>query len=185
MRLLRRSYDLELLELFEESGRTVQRATMLLRDVLNDYPERADLANDLVICENEGDRITHDIIHRLGAGKVRAPFDFADGYALATALDDVVDYAEQTADTLGVYHVEAPMEQADRMCDVLVGAGEQVAQALRGLRTGNDVGPALVEIHHPEYLQRADLERIYGVADAASRQALLDDLLATAAEAAR
>ena len=34
MRLLRRSYDLELLELFEESGRTVQRATMLLRDVL-------------------------------------------------------------------------------------------------------------------------------------------------------
>jgi hypothetical protein len=44
---------------------------------------------------------------------------------------------------------------------------------------------ALVEIHHPEYLQRADLERIYGVADAASRQALLDDLLATAAEAAR
>ena len=150
MRLLRRSYDLELLDLFEESGRTVQRATMLLRDVLNDYPERADLANDLVICENEGDRITHDIIHRLGAGKVRAPFDFADGYALATALDDVVDYAEQTADTLGVYHVEAPMEQADRMCDVLVGAGEQVAQALRGLRTGNDVGPALVEIHRLE-----------------------------------
>ena len=139
--LLRRSYDLELLDLFEESGRTVQRATMLLRDVLSDYPERADLANDLVICENEGDRITHDIIHRLGAGRVRAPFDFADGYALATALDDVVDYAEQTADTLGVYHVEAPMEQADRMCDVLVGAGEQVAQALRGLRTGNDVGP--------------------------------------------
>ena len=80
-----------------------------------------------MICENEGDRITHDIIHRLGAGRVRAPFDFADGYALATALDDVVDYAEQTADTLGVYHVEAPMEQADRMCDVLVGAGEQVA----------------------------------------------------------
>ena len=44
MRLLRRSYDLELLDLFEESGRTVQRATMLLRDVLSDYPERADLA---------------------------------------------------------------------------------------------------------------------------------------------
>ena len=150
MRLLRRSYDLELLDLFEESGRTVQRSTMLLRDVLNDYPERADLANDLVICENEGDRITHDIIHRLGAGKVRAPFDFADGYALATALDDVVDYAEQAADTLGVYHVEAPMEQADRMCDVLVGAGEQVAEALRGLRTGNDVGPVLVEIHRLE-----------------------------------
>ncbi len=43
---------------------------------------------------------------------------------------------------------------------------------------------ALVEIHHPDYLQRADLERIYGSADAGNRQALLDTLLATAAEAA-
>ena len=141
MPFLRRADDEVLLSLYEESGRNAQRATMLLRDVLRDYPERAELANDLVICENEGDRITHDIIHRLGSGKVRAPFDFAGGYALAAALDDVVDYAEQTADTLGVYHVEAPMEQADRMCDVLVGAGEQVANALRGMRTGSDLGP--------------------------------------------
>jgi len=44
---------------------------------------------------------------------------------------------------------------------------------------------ALIEIHHPEYLRRADLERIYGRADAGNRQALLDDLLAAAAEAAR
>ena len=42
------------------------------------------------------------------------------------------------------------MEQADRMCDVLVGAGEQVADALRGLRTGGDLGPTLVEIHRLE-----------------------------------
>ncbi len=138
MPFLRRTTDQELLNLYEESGRNVQRATMLLRDVMVDYPEHAELANDLVICENEGDRIAHDIIHRLGAGRLRAPFDFADGYALATALDDIVD------------HAEAPMEQADRMCDVLVGAGEQVAVALRGLRTGSDVGPALIEIHRLE-----------------------------------
>jgi hypothetical protein len=43
---------------------------------------------------------------------------------------------------------------------------------------------ALVEIHHPEYLRRADLERIYGGANAGDRQALLDDLLAAATEAA-
>ena len=161
MRLLRRSHDLELLDLFEESGRTVQRATMLLRDVLSDYPERAELANDLVICENEGDRITHDIIHRLGAGRVRAPFGFQDGYALATALDDVVDYAEQTGDTLGVYGVEAPMEQAVAMADILVLSGEQVALALKALRHGAELGPALVEIH-----------RLENEADRVSREAI-------------
>jgi len=147
---LRRPYDRTLLDLYEESGRNVERATLLLREVVTDYPERAELTSDLVVSEHEGDRITHDIIHRLGAGRVRAPFSFADGYALATALDDIVDYAEQTADTLGVYQVEAPMEQAVLMCDVLVGAGEQVAQALRSLRSGADLGPALVEIHRLE-----------------------------------
>jgi uncharacterized protein Yka (UPF0111/DUF47 family) len=150
MPFLRRAHDPELLALFEESGRNVQRATMILRDIVIDYPEKADLARDLVLCEHEGDRITHDIIHRLGSGRVRAPFGFADGYALATALDDVVDDAEQTGDMLGIYGVEAPMEQALLMCDVLVGAGEQVASALRGLRTGSDLGPALVEIHRLE-----------------------------------
>lgn len=150
MPFLRRAHDPELLALFEESGRNVQRATMILRDIVTDYPEKADLGRDLVLCEHEGDRITHDIIHRLGAGRVRAPFGFADGYTLATALDDVVDDVEQTGDMLAVYGVEAPMEQAVQMCDVLVGAGEQVAIALRGLRTGADLGRALVEIQRLE-----------------------------------
>jgi uncharacterized protein Yka (UPF0111/DUF47 family) len=149
--LWRRPYDSHVLELLEESGRNVQRATLLLRDVIVDYPERAELARDLVICEHEGDRITHDIIHRLnGGGRLRPPFDAADGYALATALDDIVDYAEQTADTLGIYSVEAGMEQATQLGDILVGAGEQVARALRSLRTGADLAPYLVEIHRLE-----------------------------------
>jgi len=146
-------HDLQLLELLEESGRNVQRATLLLRDLLADYPERAELARDLLLCEQEGDRIAHDIIHRLnGAGgrRARATLDATDGYQLATALDDIVDYAEQTADTLGIYAVEAPMEQAVQLADVLVGAGEQVARALRTLRTGSELAPYLVEVHRLE-----------------------------------
>lgn len=69
---------------------------------------------------------------------------------MATALDDIVDYAEQTADSLGLYGVEAPMEQAVALAGVLVGAAEQVARALRSLRTGGDYGPQLVEIHRLE-----------------------------------
>jgi hypothetical protein len=42
----------------------------------------------------------------------------------------------------------------------------------------------LVEIHHPEYLKRADLDAIYGPADATSRGAAVDDLLSAALDAA-
>jgi uncharacterized protein len=149
--LFRRPLDQELLDLVEESGRNVQRASLLLRDLLADYPEHADLARELVLCEQQGDRITHDIIHRLNGGSGgRAPFDVSDGHALATALDDVVDDAEQTADWLGLHHVEAPMEQAVALSEVLVGAAEHVARALRALRTGSDLTADLVEIHRLE-----------------------------------
>jgi uncharacterized protein Yka (UPF0111/DUF47 family) len=138
------------LALFEEAGRNVQRSTLLLRDLLADYPEHAELARELLICEQEGDRITHDIIHGLHDGGRHRGLDSIDGYELARALDDVVDFAEETADTLSLYGVEATMEQAVALADVLVGAGEQVASALRALRTGADYAAALVEIHRLE-----------------------------------
>jgi predicted phosphate transport protein (TIGR00153 family) len=151
MFLLRRSVDPALMELVEESGRNVQKSGLLLHDLLVDYPEHAALARDLKVCEREGDRITHDIIHRLaGRGRVRAPFDAGDGYALASALDDIVDHSEHAAAQLGLYGVEAPMEQAVEFTDVLVGAGEQIAQALRCLRTGTELSTHLVEIHRLE-----------------------------------
>ena len=139
------------LELLEESGANVQRTAVVLRDLVTDYPERADLAGDLRELEHEGDRIAHDVIHRLnGASQGRPPIDAHDGYALATALDDIVDYAEETADRLGLYGVEAPMEQAVAMADVLVGSAAQVAGALTALRADADMGPCLIEIHRLE-----------------------------------
>ena len=146
-----RTTDLAVYDLIEESGRNVQRATLLLRDLFAEYPERSDLARDILLAEQEGDRITHDIIHRLnGDGSGKPPLDPADGHLLATALDDIVDYAEQAADELSLYAVEAPMEQANLIADVLVGAGEQVAQALRCLKSGAELAPHLVEIHRLE-----------------------------------
>ncbi len=158
--------DPELLTLFEESARNVQRATLLLRDLLKDYPEQSGLARDILLCEQEGDRIAHDILYRLaGAGTRRAALDAADVHALAGALDDVVDYAEEAADQLGLYGVEAPMEQAQQVADVLVGCSEHVAAALRGLRNGAELSPHLVEIHRLENegdrLQRAAVAGLF------------------------
>ena len=151
MPLFRRAPDDTLFELLEDGGRNVERATQLLRDLLAVWPERPELVAEVVACEQEGDRITHDIIHRIdGTHTGRAPFDAGDGHALATALDDIVDFAEQTADALGLYGVEAPMEQSGALADVLVGAGAQVALALRCLRSGSDLQPHLVEIHRLE-----------------------------------
>jgi uncharacterized protein Yka (UPF0111/DUF47 family) len=141
--------DDSVLGLIEEAGRNVERSTLILRDLLVAWPERPDLVAELKVVEHEGDRITHDIIHRLNNGR-RQPLRAEDGHALATTLDDIVDYAEQTADSLDMYRVEAPMEQAHLTADVLVGAAEQVSRGLQCLAPRADMAPNLVEIHRLE-----------------------------------
>jgi uncharacterized protein len=148
---MRRRPDPVLLELFEQAGRNVQRTSVLLRDMLAEFPESAGLARDIYACEQEGDRITHDILSRLAErGAKRSHMDSADVHALSVALDDIVDFAEEAADQLGRYGVEAPMSQAEEIAALLVACSEEVAASLHQLRNGMELAPRLVEIHRLE-----------------------------------
>jgi uncharacterized protein len=139
----------EFFDLFEEAGGNIVRAADLLEQMLRDYPDKADLARDILICEQEGDRITHDIIRRLNETFV-TPIDREDIYALASALDDVVDFAEEVADYLGLYKIEAPMEQAQQLAKVLHQASRQIAEVMPRLRGFQDISHYTVEINRLE-----------------------------------
>jgi predicted phosphate transport protein (TIGR00153 family) len=136
-------------ELFEEAGQNVMRASDLLDAMLADYPEDKHLAQEILDCEHEGDRITHDIIDRLNHTFV-TPIDREDILALASALDDVVDYTEEVADYMGLYKIEAPMDQAVRLARVLKQASAQVAEAIPRLRGFRDISRYTVEINRLE-----------------------------------
>src|SRR5919108_3879189 len=123
----------EFFDLFEEAGSNIVRAADLLDQMLRTYPERAELSRDILICEQEGDRITHDIIHRLNQTFV-TPIDREDIYALASGLDDIVDWAEEVADFFGLYRIEAPMVQAQQQAGILNQSCRLVAQAIPRLR---------------------------------------------------
>jgi uncharacterized protein len=141
--------DREFFDLFEEAGGNILRAAGLLEEMLMDFPERSDLARDILICEQDGDRITHDIIQRLNQTFV-TPIDREDIYSLASALDDVVDYTEEVADYLGLYRIEAPMEQAQALAHVLHAAARQISEAMPRLRGFKDISHYTVEINRLE-----------------------------------
>jgi predicted phosphate transport protein (TIGR00153 family) len=143
------SKDRQFFDLFEEAAANSLRAADLLDQMLRGYPESSDLARDILICEQEGDRITHDIIRRLNETFV-TPIDREDILALASALDDVVDYTEEVADYLGLYKIEAPMEQAQRLAHVLLQASRQVAEAMPKLRDFSNISHYTVEINRLE-----------------------------------
>jgi uncharacterized protein len=117
--------------------------------MLRDFPERKELAREILICEQEGDRITHDIIHRLNRTFV-TPLDREDIHELASALDDVVDFTEEVADYLGLYNIEAPMAQAQELAKVLHQAARQIAEAMPRLRSFKDLSLYTVELNRLE-----------------------------------
>jgi hypothetical protein len=136
-------------DLFEESANNVLRAAELLDEMLRSYPEQAQLARAILICEQEGDRITYDIIQRLNSTFV-TPIDREDILALASGLDDIVDLTEEVADYLGLYRIEAPMEQAQRQAHILMEACRQISEAMPRLRGFRDVAHFTGEIHRLE-----------------------------------
>ena len=136
-------------ELFEEAGQNMLRASTLLCELLADYPDNKQLATEILDLEHEGDRITHDIIDRLNHTFV-TPIDREDILALASALDDIVDFTEEVADYLGLYKIEAPMEQAQRLSHVLLQCTRQIAEAIPRLRGFRDINHYTVEINRLE-----------------------------------
>jgi uncharacterized protein len=137
-------------ELFEEAGRNATLAADLLERLLENFPDSGELAGEIRECEHQGDRITHDIIDRLNHTFV-TPIDREDILALSSALDDIVDYTEEVADYLGLYRIEAPMDQAISLAHVLSMACQEIGKAiplLRGFRP--EISEHTVEVNRLE-----------------------------------
>ena len=141
--------DREFFDLFEEAGGNILRAAGLLEEMLLNFPERNELSRDILLCEQEGDRITHDILQRLNQTFV-TPIDREDIHELAGALDDVVDYTEEVADYLGLYKIEAPMAQSQELAKVLHAASRQISDVMPRLRGFKDISHFTVEINRLE-----------------------------------
>jgi predicted phosphate transport protein (TIGR00153 family) len=153
MRLLARfsllPRDRTFFDLFIEAGQNTVHAARLLDRMMHQWPEEDGLSREILKAEQEGDRITHDIIKRLNTTFV-TPIDREDIYGLATQMDDIVDFTEEAADFLGLYKIEAPMEQAGALTKVLVAACEQLASGLEHLRDFKDLDKYWIEIHRLE-----------------------------------
>ncbi len=139
----------EFFDLFEEAGANIVRATELLEKMLEQWPDHGELGRDILVCEQEGDRITHDIIQRLNSTFV-TPIDREDIYALASALDDIVDFVEEVSDFLVLYRIEAPMDQALELARILHQSARALAGAIPRLRKFEDIDHFTIEVNRLE-----------------------------------
>jgi predicted phosphate transport protein (TIGR00153 family) len=141
--------DATYFNLFEAAATNIVHAADLLDQMMTAWPERPELARDILVCEQDGDRITHDLVNRLNQTFV-TPIEREDILELATGLDDIVDFMEEVADFMGLYKIEAPMEQAQQLAHTLLLSCRQIAEAMPHLRDFGDIAPYTSEIHRLE-----------------------------------
>ena len=137
----RRFYDL-----FTRQGVLVRDSLTELSKTLLEGVSRHPRLRDL---EHQCDDVTREI-YELAVRTFVAPMDQEDILALASALDDIVDLAEEVADKLVLYRVERTTEPARAIGECLASAGEEIARALESMETFQGVEERRIEIHRLE-----------------------------------
>jgi uncharacterized protein len=143
------SRDTVFFDLLAESGANILRGAHLLEQMFDTWPEDTGVAREILKAEQEGDRITQEIVRRLNIEPPKG-VGSADLYSLATQLDDIIDDIEEAADFMGLFAIEAPMEQAHVLSKILAQSCEQVSGLLIDLRGFKDLERYWVEIHRLE-----------------------------------
>jgi len=150
-------------DLFEEDAKNLVAGSKQLRDMLDHYEQAPRLVKKLESYEHEGDRITHDLFAELNKTFV-TPLDREDIQALASGMDTIMDQIEAAADTMVLYGVEAPTEQAKLLADIIIDSAAQIFQAIQLLRGHHNLREILVNC--------VEINRLENEADEVRRQVL-------------
>ena len=137
-------------ELFARFADIAVASAAELEQMLESFPEGKDAhLQRLQELENDGDTTLHEIRSRLNSSFV-TPIDREDILELGSAFDDIIDFTEETADYLGLYGIEAPMEQAQQLATILRQATEQLKLAVPCVRDFSDASQYIHEVHRLE-----------------------------------
>src|ERR671937_2361892 len=99
--------DERFFDLFNRSASNTLEGARLLHDLLNNFVDVQRKARHLKDVEHTGDEITHEVFRALNRPFV-TPIDREDISHLASALDDVIDWIEESARRLRLYKIDAP-----------------------------------------------------------------------------
>ncbi len=121
----------------------------ILAEMLGESADRDAIASRMRDAEHQADETTHEIAKRVNSTFV-TPFDREDIYALASGLDDVMDFMEEAVDMTVLYEVGVlPAELAEQV-DVLQRCAELTAEAIPRLKSMKDLEEYWIEINRLE-----------------------------------
>jgi predicted phosphate transport protein (TIGR00153 family) len=126
--------EVRFFEHFERQSELIGQAARELQELVQNFGDARARMHRIKELEHEADKVTHEIVRRLNTTFI-TPLDREDIHALASRLDDVLDYIEAAAERLVVYRIKEPTSACRAMADVIVRIVQPMDRALRCLRT--------------------------------------------------
>src|SRR5262245_19861329 len=135
---------------------------LLLEGMRSGSTRMAGAATDIVVLENRGDEVIHEIFTRLNQTFI-TPIDPEDIHNVSSALDNVLDGIEDTSHRLVSYRI-------DPIPATMITLGEAVAGCSKSLKAAIDA----LERNGPILEHCIEINRIENVADRIGRSAVAD-----------
>jgi predicted phosphate transport protein (TIGR00153 family) len=140
--------------LFEQASNNVlAMATILVEAVnSNDNDAREEMFKQIDKLENKGDELTHQIYLELGKNFI-TPFDREDIHALATAIDDVADYIQGSANRMLLYNIDEYTEAIKKLSELILQGSvelEKAVKELKDLKNVRNIADSCIRINSVE-----------------------------------
>ncbi len=156
--------DVKFLDLFAAAGQNLNAAAVKLRDLVTEFDHLDDRIAEIQALEKQGDKIDQEISARLEQAFV-TPFDREDIHDLTVQVDDVVDYIQAVAESLTIYDVRQPTNEARLLAGLLATQTAELAQALIKLESMKGLAGHLERVHELEHqadgISRAAIGRLF------------------------
>ncbi len=131
LRLLPR--DEQFFDLFEQATDVILAGADTLRQMLNDFGNAETYRAKIADLEHQGDAVIHKVMDKLNRTFV-TPLDQEDIRALASRLDDIIDYTQAAAERLVLYQVTEPYPACVELVTVLLETVTEVKHVVGLLR---------------------------------------------------
>jgi len=141
-------------DLFDRLASVVVDASHSMVDLVEDFTDIKAKVNHLEQLEHEGDKITHEIYEQLNRTFI-TPLDHEEISRLASALDDILDFIEGTAQRMynyGVIETDTHMTEMAKLIQLSVEEIEDAVKEIRDIKNPRQIERRCIEVNRLENL---------------------------------
>jgi predicted phosphate transport protein (TIGR00153 family) len=136
-----RANDKTITDMLESQGANLVKATSSLFELVINFNMVAERNSKIKDLEHEGDQIAHKLFTLLAQTFV-TPLDREDISRLASAIDEVLNYTDGTADRFVLFKIKEPTPYMLELAKILLSASQEIyllMTQLRKLKNANEL----------------------------------------------